>query len=239
MVNRIKYILLALLMLKYTEASEGWYNTTMCIANQITSFTPSAAASGDFTTLLDNTIGALALWWIPLGYNIFRYKWNQRKIAEKIAEQPTPNNIQEHYISSFLQEKNFINSIVYDCFQKQQFNNQSKIYFSSLYTTLLVDNYLEDTHHVYYADYVYPILSGRQHYNECCIPEISKIVIEYYGGTAPFTAVSVSDKDTTTCQSLLNDIPYPLTLGSVPIISRNRFPAVLLAGVSRMWYRDK
>ena len=76
---------------------------------------PLTTAANDNFSSLDTTIGALALWWIPLGCDILRHKWHQRQVTRKIGTLPTPDNIRTHHRLSSLQEENFIYGVVYDC----------------------------------------------------------------------------------------------------------------------------
>lgn len=81
----MRYVLLMLLIFNNIESSEGWFNNSFCMTNQ-TSGMPLATGTSDNFSALDTTIGALALWWIPLGCNILRWQLNKRKIAQKIGK---------------------------------------------------------------------------------------------------------------------------------------------------------
>lgn len=240
------YILLTLLILKNSEASEGWYNNSFCMANQTNEFAPSTAVtSGDFAAL-DTTIGALALWWVPLGCNILRHKWNQRKIAEKIKAKPTDKNLVAYHIRTRLQNHRIIRNVLYSCLFQQQFNHTGEICSPVEKSVSIISGYagsdVESPEHKYAEYCLCSLLFLIEGQEKTGIPQIGKTVTDYlYDSDGEFQVIS-DDQDRATYQPLLNGISGPLTLRSIPTILRNTFPTVLLAGVSesrKLWYFGK
>lgn len=234
----VRYITLMLLVIKNIESSEGWYNNSFCMAHQTSGFTPLTTATSDNFSSLDTTIGALALWWIPLGCNILRHKWHQRQVTRKIGTLPTPDNIRTHHCLSVLQEENFIYGVVYDCLQQRQLGSKCESHSFVLNPVGIVKDYLGNDsslpEHMACSYYMYTILGTLQRGKEFGIPQISDIIVSYCDDLTALTKSAEHDQEKVTYQLLLSDIPRTPTVRSIPTL----LFAVASEG-RRLWHLGK
>lgn len=228
------FVLIALSMWCTIECSQSWYNSTMCMANQTSGLVPVAAPQDNFAAL-DNTIGALALWWVPLGCNILRHKWNRRKVAEKIATEPTNSNLITHYVTASKQKESLIEGLVYDCLQERQFGGTCQTHSFLTRPVDIMDDYVGDSSSLQVRKrasyFLYGYLALLQRQKTGGIPEISKIVVDYFFDIDELEKERAGDENRATYQPLLSE---PLISEPQVSLAMSGMPNVLLHATSEL-----